>query len=82
VWGARCAGTAVAGWTAKCEAADVLGAEVCAVFPVVMLFRGGAEDWMVVRVVVIERTDGAGEENVLFLSPSVLATVILVAAPE
>ncbi len=34
------------------------------------------------RVVVKERTDGAGEEKVLFLSPSVLAAVALVPAPD
>lgn len=33
--------------------------------------------WTVVRVVVIERSDGSGDENVLFLSPSVLAAVAL-----
>ena len=38
-------------------------------------------DWMVVRV-VMERTDGAGEENVLLRSPSVRAAVALVPAPD
>jgi hypothetical protein len=36
----------------------------------------------VVRVVAKERTDGAGEEKVLSLPPSVLAAVALVPAPD
>jgi hypothetical protein len=47
-----------------------------------VLFKGGAVDWTVVNVVVKDRTDGAGDEKVLFLSPSVLAAVALVPAPE
>ena len=43
---------------------------------------GAATDWTVVRVVVTERRDGAGEEKVLFRSPSVLAAVPDVPAPE
>lgn len=39
-------------------------------------------DWTVVRVVVMERTDGAGEEKVLLRSPSVRAAVALVPAPD
>jgi hypothetical protein len=46
------------------------------------LLSWGAVDWTVVRVVVMERRDGAGEENVLFLSPSVRAAVALVPAPD
>ena len=47
-----------------------------------VLFSGGAADCTVVSVVVIDRSDGAGEENVLFRSPSVLGAVALVPAPE
>ena len=54
--------------------------------PVVVVFtgafRGGAALWMVVRVVVIDLTEFAGDENVLFLSPSVFAAVALVPALE
>ena len=39
-----------------------------------------ATDWTVVRVVAIDRTDGAGEEKVLLGPPSVLAAVALVPA--
>jgi hypothetical protein len=39
-------------------------------------------DWTVVRVVVMERTDGAGEEKVLLPPPSVRGAVALVPAPE
>lgn len=46
------------------------------------MFSGGAVDWIVVSVVVIERRDGAGEEKVLFRSPSVRGAVALVPAPE
>lgn len=46
------------------------------------MFRGGAVDCTVVKEVVSERTDGAGEEKVLFLSPSVLGAVALVPAPD
>jgi hypothetical protein len=46
------------------------------------LLRGAAADWTVVKVVVKDRTEGAGDENVLFLSPSVLGAVALVPAPE
>ena len=42
----------------------------------------GVVDCIVVSVVVIERRDGAGEEKVLSLSPSVRATVLLVPAPD
>jgi hypothetical protein len=45
-------------------------------------FRGGAALWMVVRVVVIDLTEFAGDENVLFLSQSVFAAVALVPALE
>jgi hypothetical protein len=48
----------------------------------VLLSSAGVADWTVVRVVVIERREGAGEENVLFLSPSVRGAVALVPAPE
>lgn len=41
---------------------------------------GTATDWTVVRVVVRERTEGAGEEKVLLMPPSVLAAVALVPA--
>jgi hypothetical protein len=37
---------------------------------------------MVVRVVVMERSDGAGDENVLLRSPSVRAAVPLVPTPD
>ena len=40
----------------------------------------GAADWTVVRVVANERTDGAGDENVLPSPPSALAAVPLVPA--
>lgn len=39
-------------------------------------------DCRVVRVVVTERRDGAGEEKVLSRSPSVRGTVVLVPAPD
>lgn len=39
-------------------------------------------DCIVVRVVVIDRSDGEGEENVLSLSPSVRAAVAVVPAPD
>lgn len=42
----------------------------------------GVVDCIVVRVVVMLRNDGAGEENVLSLSPSVRAIVLFVPAPE
>lgn len=42
----------------------------------------GVVDCIVVRVVVMLRSDGAGEEKVLSLSPSVRATVLLVPAPD
>ena len=41
-----------------------------------------AKDWTVVRVVAMERMDGAGEENVLSRPPSVRGAVALVPAPE
>jgi hypothetical protein len=46
------------------------------------LFSGAAVDCTVVSVVVILRSDGAGEENVLFRSPSVRGAVALVPPPE
>ena len=46
------------------------------------LFTAGAADCTVVKVVVMDRRDGAGDEKVLFLSPSVLGAVALVPAPE
>ncbi len=45
-------------------------------------FGGGAALWTVVRVVVIDLTEFAGDENVLFLSPSVFAAVAFVPALE
>ena len=39
-------------------------------------------DCTVVRVVVMDRRDGVGEENVLLRSPSVLGAVALVPAPD
>lgn len=45
----------------------------------------GAADWIVVRVVVNERTEGAGEENVLSLPRPELTphpTVAFVASPD
>ena len=42
----------------------------------------GAVDWTVVNVVVMERSEGAGEEKVLLRSPSVRAAVALVPAPD
>ena len=50
-----------------------------------MVFTGavaGAEDWIVVKVVVKLRTDAGGEENVLLWSPSVLAAVPDVPTPD
>jgi hypothetical protein len=47
-----------------------------------LLLCPGARDWTVVRVVVMDRTDGAGDENVLSLPPSVLGAVALVPAPD
>jgi hypothetical protein len=44
--------------------------------------RGSAALWTVVRVVVMDLTECAGDENVLFLSPSVFAAVALVPALE
>lgn len=59
---------------------------VAVVLPVIVVFaagfRGGAALCTVVRVVVIDLTECAGDENVLFLSPSVLAAVALVPALE
>ena len=45
-------------------------------------FKGGAVLCTVVKVVVIDLTDCAGDENVLFLSSSVFAAVALVPALE
>lgn len=45
-------------------------------------FSTGVVDCIVVRVVVNDLSDGAGEEKVLSLSPSVRATVLLVPAPD
>ena len=45
-------------------------------------FCWGAALWMVVRVVVKDLTECAGDEKVLFLSPSVFAAVALVPAFE
>lgn len=42
----------------------------------------GAIDCTVVRVVAIDRMDGAGDEKVLSLPPSVFVAVPLVPAPE
>lgn len=47
---------------------------------VVLVWTGPVTDCTVVSVVVIERTEGAGEEKVLFPPPSVLAAVALVPA--
>lgn len=63
-WGARCAGRAVGGevgnWWENC---------MLLLFPCVLWLAGGAvfgaADCIVVSVVVSDRTDGAGEENVL-----------------
>ena len=69
-----------AGFGDRCEdAVPAIEGGACVTF---VLFVGGAWDWMVVKVVVIERTDGAGEEKVLFRSPSVLAPVVPVPAPD
>lgn len=46
------------------------------------MFSAGAVDCTVVRVVVMERSEGAGDENVLFRSPSVRGAVALVPAPD
>ena len=72
---------AVAGWGGLCEA-EVPGADCKGWLWWWVLVRGGAVDCTVVKVVVNERTDGAGEEKVLFLSPSVLGAVALVPAPD
>ena len=48
-----------------------------------MFCAGAAIDWTVVRVVAIDRIDGAGDEKVLSLPPSVLVVAVApVPAPE
>lgn len=42
----------------------------------------GVVDCIVVNVVVIDRSEGAGEEKVLSLSPSVRAAVAVVPTPD
>ena len=84
-WGARCAGTAVAGCPPN-WAPLLLAAVDVAPRPVgwlLLLLAGAAIDCTVVRVVAMERTDGAGDENVLSLPPSVLVVAVApVPAPE
>ena len=60
----------------------MLGSELGAWVVEAGLWTGVAVDWTVVSVVVIDRSDGVGDENVLFLSPSVLVAVVFVPAPE
>ena len=43
---------------------------------------GKAAEWIVVSVVVMLRTDAGGEEKTLLWSPSVLAAVAEVPAPD
>src|ERR1700761_4555123 len=48
-----------------------------------MFCAGAAIDWTVVRVVAIDRIEGAGDENVLSLPPSVLVVAVApVPTPE
>lgn len=47
-----------------------------------LVAAGVAADWIVVRVVVMLRTEAGAEEKVLLWSPSVLAAVADVPAPE
>ena len=80
-WGARCAGTAVAGYTPKC--AGLFGpVDVWVSPPPWTWCVGAAIDWTVVRVVAIDRIEGAGDENVLSLPPSRVVAVAPVPAPE
>lgn len=65
----------------RCEA-GLLAEVLCVRTGAVGLLCAGAMDCTVVSVVVIDRTDGAGEENVLSLPPSVFGAVALVPAPE
>jgi hypothetical protein len=63
-WGARCAGKAWRGeegnWCENCMLCVLLLVAWCDV-----VVAGGAAECIVVRVVVRDRTDGAGDENVL-----------------
>jgi uncharacterized membrane protein YhdT len=79
--GARCAGRAFGGgdvgnWWENCT--------VCVLVPVVVGAVGPTAEWIVVRVVVKDLTEGAGEEKVLsaprveFIPPA----VAVVASPE
>lgn len=73
--GARCGGIAlgsgdVGNWCEKCTACDVLLLEVvCDCVP-------GAAECIVVKVVVRERTEGAGDENVLSTPLPLLAPIV------
>jgi hypothetical protein len=66
VVGARCAGRAVGGGEVGNWWVNWM---VCALFVLAVLFCAGAvgaaAEWIVVRVVVRDRTEGAGDENVL-----------------
>jgi hypothetical protein len=72
-------------WECGAKWAGIAGATAVWGGPIELEFwgaTGSAADWMVVSVVVIDLTDAGGEEKVLLWSPSVLAAVAEVPAPE